>query len=97
MTEEAVYILTGSNSGNCEYFLSMARDRLNSEGGAIVYASHIYKSAPWGYESENAFLNQVLLLNTSLEPEELLDLILRVEADAGRERSFAPSRDADTV
>jgi len=87
MMTEAAYILTGSNTGNRDYYLSLARNRLNSEAGGIVFASHVYKSDPWGFESEHAFLNQVLLINTAMEPDALLDVILGIELSAGRERS----------
>ena len=87
MISEAVYILTGSNSGNREEYLSQACDKLNSITGGIVFSSHIYESEPWGFDSQNAFLNQVLLINTVLQPEELMDFILDTEASAGRIRT----------
>ena len=87
MTNEAVYLLTGSNAGDRQLFLRQARNILNSRAGKIVFFSHCYESEPWGYESKNAFLNQVLLLNTTLDPEDLFDILLDIEASAGRERS----------
>ncbi len=87
MKSEAAYILTGSNTGDRDAFLQHARDKLNSRAGAIVFASHVYESEPWGFESANLFLNQVLLINTSMTPGELLDLIENVESLAGRQRS----------
>ncbi len=87
MNTEVAYILTGSNSGNRENFLKYARDKLNSMAGGIVFASHVYESAPWGFESQNLFLNQVLLINTSCSARKLLDLILNIEYSAGRIRT----------
>ena len=87
MIDEAVYILTGSNSGNRQQFLKYARDKINSVAGRIVFSSHIYESEPWGFESSNAFLNQVVLINSSMTPEELLNFILETEAGAGRIRT----------
>ncbi len=84
---EAVYLLIGSNSGKRHDFLRFAVDRINTVAGDIVFRSHIYESAPWGFESQHEFLNQVVLINTPLEPEDLLDKLMEAESMAGRRRS----------
>ncbi len=86
MASDVVYILTGSNSGNRNGFLKYARDQLNTMAGPIVFASHIYESDAWGFESSHAFLNQVLLINSSVAPDDLLDMIQRIEISTGRLR-----------
>lgn len=46
--------------------------------------SPIYKTAPWGYDSDNYFYNQVVALDTYLDPEELLFATQKIEKELGR-------------
>lgn len=84
-----VYILTGSNLGKREYYLEEARNRLEVRIGTSVHRSSVYESEPWGYKSQNKFLNQVLRINSELLPQEVLSQCLIVEAELGRTRPRA--------
>ena len=55
----------------------------------LVKSSSLYLTAPVGYQSQPDFVNAVAEINTDLSPLELLDAILNIEAQAGRERTFA--------
>ena len=55
----------------------------------LVKASSLYKTSPVGYINQPDFINAVAEISTELSPLELLDAILNIENDAGRERSFA--------
>jgi 2-amino-4-hydroxy-6-hydroxymethyldihydropteridine diphosphokinase len=55
--------------------------------GRIVQLSHLYRSEPWGYKSEEKFYNQCLEVDTVLTPHEILDKILNIEIEMGRIRS----------
>mgnify|MGYP005825854865 CR=1 FL=1 len=46
----------------------------------------MYETPPWGFQAENFFWNQVICIETGLEPEKLLDEINRIETEFGRER-----------
>ena len=46
----------------------------------------MYETAAWGKTDQSAFLNQALLIETSMPASELLSLLLYIEKDAGRER-----------
>ena len=81
-----VYLQLGSNLGDREIFLQTARDLISKELGLIEKSSKIYESTPWGVDDQDCFLNQVLLLSTSIEPHELLKLILVIEKKIGRIR-----------
>ena len=75
------YVGLGSNLGDREGQIRQA--------AAIVGArrlSTIDETEPWGYEDQPRFLNAVAELETELEPRALLDLLLRVERELGRER-----------
>jgi 2-amino-4-hydroxy-6-hydroxymethyldihydropteridine diphosphokinase len=54
--------------------------------GKVAKKSHIYETQPWGEPNQDAFLNQVVMINTSLEPREMLEKITRIEREMGRER-----------
>ncbi len=81
-----VYILLGSNLGNRQELLQQACAELESEVGTIIRKSSLYESEPWGFESENIFLNQVLCLQTALSATKILEKTLAVESRMGRER-----------
>lgn len=53
----------------------------------ILKKSKIYKTAAWGKKDQNDFLNQALLIETDLVPEELLKKILDIEIQLGRIRN----------
>jgi len=86
------YINIGSNlgdrPGNIARAVAGIMDRLSTVGG--VRCSAVIESEPWGYVSENRFLNLGMLLPTELEPLALLRELLSVE----RSISDAPHRDS---
>jgi len=84
--ENIAFLLTGSNLGNRLQNLSQAHYFIAQELGSIVTASSIYQTAPWGLENQEAFLNQVLKLETTLLPNELLEAVLTIEKKMGRVR-----------
>ncbi|MCZ7662307.1 MAG: 2-amino-4-hydroxy-6-hydroxymethyldihydropteridine diphosphokinase [Thermoleophilia bacterium] len=82
-----VYLSLGSNQGDSEALLSGAVDALGLLPETNVVAiSSLYRTAPVGYLDQPDFLNQVVAVETGLEPLDLLDRIRRIEADAGRVR-----------
>lgn len=80
-----VFLSLGTNLGDKEENLREAIFLL-SKVGKIVYQSRFYEFAPWGFSSENLFLNMALEMQTELSPEELLDEILKIEKTLGREK-----------
>ncbi len=94
-----VILLTGSNLGQKESILAKAREQLADEMGEVVTQSTIYFSEPWGFESTNTFANQILCINTTLQPHDVLEIILQIEKKLGRTRHFktSPNDYADRV
>ncbi|MDR2382546.1 MAG: 2-amino-4-hydroxy-6-hydroxymethyldihydropteridine diphosphokinase, partial [Prevotellaceae bacterium] len=82
-----VYLLTGSNLGDRKSFLKNAKQSLCNSVGVLLNESSVYESEPWGFASENAFLNQVLLFETVLSPNEILQIIGVIETENGRMRT----------
>ena len=87
-----VALLTGSNAPDRETILQRTAALLVERIGRLVAHSAIYTSSAWGFRSERDFANQALLLETELEPEQVLDKALAVEQIVGRDRE-AESRE----
>lgn len=81
-----VYLLTGGNMGNRLVNLQQASRKIKKQAGIVLKKSEVYETAAWGLTDQNPFLNQVLLVSTSLPPEELLQTLLRIEQELGRKR-----------
>jgi 2-amino-4-hydroxy-6-hydroxymethyldihydropteridine diphosphokinase len=82
-----VYLALGSNLGDREANLALARDRLAMmPGNHIVAESSIEETAPLGGRDQPAYLNQMLLLETELSPRALLEVCRAIEKAAGRVR-----------
>ena len=80
------YILFGSNMGNKEALLEQACALINNRCGMLVERSSAYITEPWGFEAEEWFLNELLVVETELEPDDLMDSLLGIEAELGRVR-----------
>ena len=59
-----------------------------SKGIQVETVSSVYETDPVGITEQPAFLNMALGGTTSLNPRELLNIILEVERDLGRERDI---------
>lgn len=81
------YIALGANLGDRELALMEALQLLDRHPAIqISSASSIYETEPVGYTDQPNFLNMAARLLTSLEPAELLAVMLETEAVLGRER-----------
>ena len=80
------YLLIGGNVGNMFLHLQQAIDLLNLECGKVVKASSVYETAAWGNVHQPPFLNQALLLETSLSATALMPKLLILEEKMGRKR-----------
>ena len=83
---ETCYILFGSNMGDKNGIFAQACLYINNRCGSVVQVSAPYESEPWGFETEEWFLNRVIVMETALEPKVLLHELLQIEQDLGRER-----------
>ena len=80
-----VYLSLGSNIGDRVGYIQQATSLLSAnENINIVATSSFYETEPWGMESENWFVNAVIQVATSLEPEQLLNECQRIEKQLGR-------------
>lgn len=81
-----VYLLIGGNMGNRAEQLQKAVELIGQRIGTVLKQSSLYETAAWGKTDQAAFLNQALLVSTSLEPLPLLQTILGTELEMGRAR-----------
>ena len=81
------YIALGSNLGAREEYLANARALLQGlPGSRLLAESMIEETPPLGPAGQGNYLNQMVALETSLTPDALLDHLLRIERQLGRER-----------
>lgn len=81
------FIGLGSNLGDGRRTLQLAWNRLGKvDGIGIRDLSAPYLSAPVGMDSDNWFTNAAGRLQSELQPLELLEALLQVEAEFGRRR-----------
>jgi deoxyguanosine kinase len=79
----------GSNIEPRQTYLKDGFDHIGSTCGEVLAVSDIFETEPWGFNCPDAFLNCVVLLNTSLQPIELLENLMRIEEAHGRHRDSA--------
>ena len=77
-------LLLGANLGNRTQTLSQAADLITTRVGPVIRQSGLYETAPWGVADQPAFLNQVLAVETTLEPEAVLTQTQTIEEGLGR-------------
>ncbi|MGL4292589.1 MAG: 2-amino-4-hydroxy-6-hydroxymethyldihydropteridine diphosphokinase [Bacteroidales bacterium] len=79
-----VYLSLGSNLGNKEENLTRAVQILKERAGKVFSRSAFYYSEPWGFESDNNFVNICIGLHTMLAAGDLLLLTQQIEKEIGR-------------
>lgn len=81
------YIALGSNIGEREATLRQAITRLHAlDGITVLRCSHLYETEPVGYLEQDLFLNMVIAITCELLPEQLLEVMLSLELELGRQR-----------
>lgn len=73
------FLNIGSNLGNRRLNISRALRALEENYGYFE-VSKIVESAPWGFESDNEFMNIAVMIISDRSPEEILTDIQRIEA-----------------
>jgi len=81
-----LFLLLGGNLGDKQQLFAKALEMIASELGTIVVQSAVYETEPWGFESDDLFWNQVVKVDTSLQPLQLLEQTQQIEKCLGRVR-----------
>jgi 2-amino-4-hydroxy-6-hydroxymethyldihydropteridine diphosphokinase len=80
------FLLIGGNLGDRFMNLQTAAQLVEEHCGDIISVSSVYETEAWGFTDQPAFLNQVLVLETEMEPEALMQELLGIEEELGRIR-----------
>lgn len=98
---DVAYVALGSNLGDRDAFLRLARDRIAAlPATRVVAQSAVAETAPVGGVAQGAYLNQMLAVETALRPAALLTALQAIEQEAGRTRAVrwgARTLDLDIV
>jgi 2-amino-4-hydroxy-6-hydroxymethyldihydropteridine pyrophosphokinase len=87
----------GSNLGNRQEYLLKAIAGITESIGIISAVSSVCETKSWGFHSENAFLNQVVRVETTLTPEEVLKESQKIEKVLGRENKTTTNFEDRTI
>lgn len=79
-----VYLGLGSNLGEKEKNIKNAICKIECLIGPVLSVSSFFYSKPWGFESENDFVNAVIAVKTEILPLQLLKICKQIESDSGR-------------
>jgi len=82
----------GSNLGDRHQNLQRSILEITQTVGQVIQQSSIYQTEAWGETEQPDFLNQSVLANTDLSPQEVLTRILEIETEMGRirEKKWGP-------
>ena len=82
----------GANLGRREESLELAAERVEERIGRVVARSRNYETPPLVLPGDEAaevpnYLNAVIVVESELEPQQILELLLDIEKSLGRDRS----------
>ena len=90
-----VYLGLGSNLGDKQANIRLAIKKIGELVGVVERQSALYDSEPWGFDSENMFVNAVVRVATELTPLQLLRVTQQIERDMGRKKKMTPIRSSE--
>lgn len=85
-TKHRVFLGLGSNLGDRQANIQRAIELISERVGEVIRRSSLIETEPWGFESENIFLNGVILCETTLTPRQVLRKTQKIERDMGRKK-----------
>lgn len=93
----SVFLGLGSNLGDRRAFIQKAVWLVCERIGTVSALSSMYESKPWGFVSDNDFVNAVMSVETSLAPAEVLERIKEIESALGRVKKKSDGYEDRTV
>ena len=88
----SVYFSLGSNLGNKRENLNKAIKLMEEQIGVLVRQSAFLATEPWGFQSDNSFVNAAICMETELDPFEVLAKAQEIERELGKRRKHATRR-----
>lgn len=83
--EHRLYIGLGSNLGDRKALIEEALQLIDERVGEVQRVSSFYDTEPWGFQSDNRFLNAAALVITTLSPRQCLKEAQHIERLLGRD------------
>lgn len=84
----ACFVGLGANLGDARAAVRSGIEALSHvRDTRLLRASGLYRTPAWGMTEQPDFINAVAMLETSLQPADLLEALLAIERRAGRERA----------
>lgn len=74
----------GTNLGDKRKNIAEAINNIGELVGDVVRQSALYETEPWGFRSDNRFVNAAVCVDTQLSPRRLLEVTQRIEMEMGR-------------
>ena len=74
----------GTNLGDKRKNIAEAIKNIGELVGDVVRQSALYETEPWGFRSDNRFVNAAVCVDTRLSPRRLLEVTQRIEREMGR-------------
>ena len=74
----------GTNHGDKRKNIAEAIKNIGELVGDVVRQSALYETEPWGFRSDNRFVNAAVCVDTQLSPRRLLEVTQRIEREMGR-------------
>ena len=97
MTKHSVYLGLGSNLGDKEENIRKAIELIGLRVGLVARQSSLITTEPWGFESDNQFVNAAVLCMTELSPREVLRATQKIEREMGRSNKSVGGNYADRI
>ena len=82
--QHTVYLGLGSNLGDKQRNIEVAVKKIGELIGHVESQSALHITAPWGFESDNMFVNAAVKCVTTLSPREVLNNTKAIEQQMGR-------------
>ena len=97
MTKHSVYLGLGSNLGDKEENIRKAIELIDLRVGLVARQSSLITTEPWGFESDNQFVNAAVLCMTELSPREVLRATQKIEREMGRSNKSVGGNYSDRI
>ena len=97
MTKHSVYLGLGSNLGDKEENIRKAIELIGLRVGLVARQSSLISTEPWGFESDNQFVNAAVLCLTELSPRDVLRATQKIEREMGRSHKSVGGHYADRL
>ncbi|WP_028902210.1 2-amino-4-hydroxy-6-hydroxymethyldihydropteridine diphosphokinase [Prevotella sp. P6B4] len=92
-----VFLSLGSNLGDKEANIRKAILLIGERVGLVLRQSSLISTEPWGFESDNRFVNAAVLCETMLSPREVLLATQQIERELGRTHKSVGGHYADRL